>query len=119
MEATRDVTYRPIVDATRLLVFFATPHQGGNYASFGDIVAKVVRASTRNPSNDLLNNLKRDSDMSHDRFRQFRHQQDKYLVVSFSEGKSYHGLGIVRCSPPGPPQDPPFWSLTRSFVDCR
>lgn len=96
--ATLDVTYRSIVEATRLLVFFATPHQGGNYASVGDIVAKIVRTSMSKPRNDLLDALKENSDQATQRFEQARHLPEKCLVVSFFEGESYGKMGLVRQS---------------------
>ncbi|SPJ79161.1 uncharacterized protein FTOL_07552 [Fusarium torulosum] len=93
--ATLDVTYKSIVEATRLLVFFATPHQGGNYASLGDIVAKIVRTSMSKPRNDLLDALKEDSDQAAQRFEQARHLLERCLVVSFYEGDSYGKMGLI------------------------
>ncbi|ENH71185.1 Nephrocystin-3 [Fusarium oxysporum f. sp. cubense race 1] len=93
--ATLDVTYKSIVEATRLLVFFATPHQGGNYASLGDIVAKIVRTGMSKPRNDLLDALKENSDQAMQRFEQARHLPEKCLVVSFYEGDSYGKIGLI------------------------
>ncbi|KAG7402509.1 Protein SERAC1 [Fusarium oxysporum f. sp. rapae] len=95
VEATLDVTYRSIVEATRLLVFFATPHQGGNYASLGDIVAKIVRTGMSRPRNDLLVALKKNSDLATQRFEQARHLPERCLVVSFYEGESYGRMGLI------------------------
>ncbi|KAL6796932.1 hypothetical protein J3E68DRAFT_450006 [Trichoderma sp. SZMC 28012] len=58
VEGTLDPTYGSIVKSTRLLVFFATPHLGGNYSGIGDIAAKIVRTGLGTPSNDLLDGLK-------------------------------------------------------------
>ncbi|KAH7233835.1 uncharacterized protein BKA55DRAFT_598050 [Fusarium redolens] len=93
--ATLDVAYRSIVEATRLLVFFATPHQGGNYASLGDIVAKIVRTGMSKPRNDLLDALKENSDQATQRFEQARHLPEKCLVVSFYEGDPYGKIGLI------------------------
>ncbi|KNB17003.1 hypothetical protein FOXG_14990 [Fusarium oxysporum f. sp. lycopersici 4287] len=93
--ATLDVTYKSIVEATRLLVFFATPHQGGNYASLGDIVAKIVRTGVSKPKNDLLDALKENSDQATQRFEQARHLPERCLVVSFYEGDSYGKMGLI------------------------
>ncbi|CZR68348.1 uncharacterized protein PAC_18247 [Phialocephala subalpina] len=76
VEGTIDTVYKSIVEATRLLVFFATPHQGGSYATVGDIAATIVRAGLRRPSNDLINSLKQDSDEATRRFEQSRHLQE-------------------------------------------
>lgn len=86
------------MQAARLLVFFATPHEGGNGTSIGDIVAKIARAALRTPSNDLLDALKRSSSDATRRFEQARHLPEKCLVISFYEGESYGQMGIVRSS---------------------
>lgn len=104
--ATLDVTYKSIVEATRLLVFFATPHQGGNYASLGDIVAKIVRTGVSKPKNDLLDALKENSDQATQRFEQARHLPERCLVVSFYEGDSYGKMGLV-CQPNEPNKSHP------------
>lgn len=96
MAATLDVTYKSTVEAACLLVFFATPHQGGNHASLGDIVAKIVRTGTFKPRNDLLDALKANSDQAIQRFEQARHLFEKCLVVNFYEGDPYGKLGLVR-----------------------
>ncbi|KIN02921.1 hypothetical protein OIDMADRAFT_144079 [Oidiodendron maius Zn] len=95
VEATLDQTYKSVVEATCLLVFFATPHQGGNYSTVGDAAAGIVRACMRNPSNDLVKSLKSSSDEATRRFEQFRHLNEKFLVISFYEGESYGKLGII------------------------
>jgi hypothetical protein len=94
--ATLDITYKPIVEAACLLVFFATPHQGGNYASLGDIVAKIVRTGMSKPRNDLLDALKANSDQAMQRFEQARHLPERCLVLNFYEGDSYGKIGLVR-----------------------
>ncbi|RKK21427.1 hypothetical protein BFJ67_g17279 [Fusarium oxysporum f. sp. cepae] len=93
--ATLDATYKSIVEAACLLVFFATPHQGGNYASLGDIVAKIVRTGMSKPRNDLLDALKENSDQAMQRFEQARHLPERCLVVSFYEGDSYGKMGLI------------------------
>ncbi|XTI93984.1 P-loop containing nucleoside triphosphate hydrolase protein [Cenococcum geophilum] len=94
VEATLDPTHKSIVEATCLLVFFATPHQGGNYATVGDVAARIVRAGLRKPSNDLVKSLESSSNEATRRFEQFRHLNEKFLVISFYEGKSYGTLGL-------------------------
>ncbi|RYP60832.1 hypothetical protein DL770_009910 [Monosporascus sp. CRB-9-2] len=90
-----DPTYKPIVEATRLLVFFATPHRGGKYANIGDIAARIVRASLQKPSNKLLDALKKKSDSATKRFEQSRHLYERCLIVNFFEGQPYGKLGII------------------------
>lgn len=96
MAATLDVTYKSMVEAACLLVFFATPHQGGNYANLGNIVAKIVRTGMSKPKNDLLEALKANSDQAMQRFEQARHLPERCLVVNFYEGDPYGKIGLVR-----------------------
>jgi hypothetical protein len=95
VEGTLDPTYRSIVKSTRLLVFFATPHLGGNYSGIGDFAAKIVRTGLRTPSNDLLEGLKSGSRDVIRRFEQARHLPDNCLVISFYETENYGRLGLV------------------------
>ncbi|KAI6747682.1 hypothetical protein HG531_008224 [Fusarium graminearum] len=93
--ATLDVTYKSMVEAACLLVFFATPHQGGNYANLGNIVAKIVRTGISKPKNDLLEALKANSDQAMQRFEQARHLPERCLVVNFYEGDPYGKIGLI------------------------
>lgn len=95
VQATLNPKYRAIIESTCLLVFFATPHQGGNHASVGDIVAKIFSASFGKASNDLLEALKENSNDANRRFEQARHLPEKCLVISFFEGEPYGRFGIV------------------------
>ncbi|KAI0897443.1 TPR-like protein [Annulohypoxylon nitens] len=93
-EANIDVTCKAISEATKLLVFFATPHRGGNHVNIGEVVANIVRASTRKPNNGLLDALK-DSDTATMRFENSRHIYERCNVVNFVEGEPYRKLGII------------------------
>ncbi|KAK2605986.1 hypothetical protein QQS21_003612 [Conoideocrella luteorostrata] len=93
--ATLDTTYRFIVESTRLLIFFATPHQGGNFASIGDVIAKIARAGLAGLRNDLLDALKRDSAQATTRSEQSRSLYDGIQVVSFFEGGSFGKTGTI------------------------
>ncbi|KAL7948403.1 hypothetical protein V8C42DRAFT_314325 [Trichoderma barbatum] len=95
VEGTLDPAYRSIVRSTRLLVFFATPHLGGNYSGIGDIAAKIVRTGLGAPSNDLLDGLKSGSRDVIRRFEQARHLPDNCLVISFYETENYGRLGMI------------------------
>ena len=90
-----DPTYKSLVTATCHLVFFATPHQGGNYATAGHAVAELVRTSLRKPKNDLVDGLRRSSNAVTRRFEQSRHLSDKVVVTSFFEGEQFGKLGLV------------------------
>lgn len=95
VEGTLDPAYGSIVKSTRLLVFFATPHLGGNYSGIGDIAAKIVRTGLGTPSNDLLDGLKAGSRDVIRRFEQARHLPANCLVISFYETENYGRFGLV------------------------
>ncbi|KAI1089379.1 P-loop containing nucleoside triphosphate hydrolase protein [Rostrohypoxylon terebratum] len=95
VEANIDNTYKAIPEATKLMVFFATPHRGGNYANIGEVVAKIVRASTQTPNDGLFDALKKESDTATIRFEQSRHVFGRCNAVNFVEGESYGTLGII------------------------
>ncbi|PNP48570.1 hypothetical protein THARTR1_10309 [Trichoderma harzianum] len=95
VEGTLDPGYGSIVKATRLLVFFATPHLGGNYSGIGDIAAKIVRTGLGTPSNDLLDGLKAGSRDVIRRFEQARHLPANCLVISFYETENYGRFGLI------------------------
>ncbi len=59
------------------------------------MMAKLVRACVRNPSNDLIDALMENSNAAVRRFEQFRHFYERYQVVSFYEGLPYGKVGIV------------------------
>ncbi|KAI1207035.1 uncharacterized protein F4807DRAFT_469797 [Annulohypoxylon truncatum] len=95
VQAKLDDSYSSIFEATSLLIFFATPHQGGNGVEIGDIVANIVRISLGNIKNDLLTALKHNSPEAIKRFEQARHLPDKCNVINFYEGEQYGKLGII------------------------
>jgi hypothetical protein len=95
VEATINEKYKSVVDSACLLVFFATPHRGGNYTTPGDVAASIARKFTARLSNDLIEGLKETSDQATKRFRDFKYLNEKFLFVSFYEGKGYGLLGKV------------------------
>lgn len=98
VEANIDTQHRWVAEATCLLVFFATPHQGGNYAGVGSVAAKLVRTVLRKPTDDLLEALKKNSADAARRFVNARHLPRNCLVISFYERMSYKKLGVVSFS---------------------
>jgi hypothetical protein len=77
--------YGDIRQSTKGLVFFGTPHRGGNGAKLGNIVAKAITAITGAGSNDLLTYLDRDSPLAQNVHEDFSHQLPDYQCVSFFE----------------------------------
>ena len=97
MAGAIDPTCNEIVKSTRLLVFFATPHRGGNHASVGEIAANIAKLfSGTAPSNDLLRALRKNSNEATTRFEQSRNIFANCSAITFFETKSYHRAGLVR-----------------------
>lgn len=66
INAHNNPKYTPIKDATTGLVFFATPHHGGDWVlvSLGGIVAKIATAMGFQKGDDVLETLKSGSTFS-------------------------------------------------------
>ena len=92
-----DPNYKALYDSTRGFVFFATPHHGGgNKASLGDAVVKVVRALGY-ARNDITEALRNDSIISGPINQRFRHLIKQTRILSFIETQPIAHLGLV-CS---------------------
>ncbi|KAF8530880.1 hypothetical protein BDD12DRAFT_767720, partial [Trichophaea hybrida] len=77
--------YSSIRESTRGLVFFGTPHQGGNGVTLGKIAVNIVTTLGGKVSNDLLLYLEKDSVLTQNTNDDFRHQVEDYRFVSFFE----------------------------------
>lgn len=53
--------YESIHNATRGVVFFGTPHRGGNFATLGDRMAKICRVVSGDVRNNIMEALRTDS----------------------------------------------------------
>lgn len=93
--AKLDKSYEAIQLATYGIVFFATPHQGGNNAKFGDIAARIAKTCLRNEDNSFMEALKKDSLFGTEIVENFRHQLEDFYVLSFVETLPYRKMGLV------------------------
>ncbi|KAK6822560.1 ankyrin [Apiospora arundinis] len=93
VEAKLDDSYKKVFESTCLLVFFATPHQGGAYANVGELAVKLFKIGQL--SNDLLKALSKNANDATRRFEQARHLSDECLVISFYEGETLGLAGII------------------------
>ena len=73
--------------STKGLVFFATPHAGGNLAGLADVAANFTSAMTGSAKNSLLKTLKQNSLLNEISKDHFRPQLGDYKVLSFIESK--------------------------------
>ncbi|KAI1149277.1 hypothetical protein F4825DRAFT_464274 [Nemania diffusa] len=95
VHAKSDESYETIRTSTSGLVFFATPHRGGNGAAVGDIATKIARGVLLNPGNTFMEALKRNSIFAETLIDDFRQQLEDYPVLSFYETRPMGKLGIV------------------------
>ena len=70
------------------LAFFGTPHEGGDerLVALGATTARIASALHVQPSNDLIETLKKGSLFSDLLAEQWRHHLESYRLVSFWEG---------------------------------
>ena len=89
---------KPIYEATYGLVFFGTPHRGGNHANVGSSFASVVRAILGRPENSFMHALKRGTFYAEALDRDFREIQEDFFVLTFYETQPKSNFGMVRHS---------------------
>ena len=85
VEARTNPLYSCLKASTHGLVFFATPHRGGEGAGVAEAAANVCSAFTGQPKNKLLESLKSRSLINELSSDQFRHQLNDYEVLSLIE----------------------------------
>jgi triacylglycerol esterase/lipase EstA (alpha/beta hydrolase family) len=98
VEAKLDETYKSILDATYGIAFFGTPHRGSTFTKLGDVAAKVARTILHNPSNTFMESLRENSLFSETIVDDFRHQIERYQILSFYETQKTKNLGVVSIS---------------------
>ena len=69
------------------LAFFGTPHAGGKDAlvSLGTASIRIMRGVLRNPPNDIMEAVSTGSMYADVLLENWRHQSDRYKIVSFYE----------------------------------
>ncbi|KAI9681249.1 MAG: hypothetical protein M1817_002531 [Caeruleum heppii] len=87
--------YEPIGRATYGIAFFATPHQGGNFAGLGDIAATIARSFVRSPKNSFMEALQKDTLFGDELVQNFRHLLEDFRILSFRESLPFKKLGLI------------------------
>ena len=87
--------YASMRKATHGLVFFGTPHQGGKHAGLGEVAASIARGVLRNPGNDYLNALKKNSFFAAALREDFQQHQEDFNVLTFYETLPMPKVGMV------------------------
>lgn len=85
INAHNNENYGSIKDATKGLMFFATPHNGGDWklVSLGGMAAKIATSIGFQNGEDVLETLKTGSLFSEIMQEQWRHRLLEYNIVSF------------------------------------
>ncbi|ETS83166.1 hypothetical protein PFICI_05042 [Pestalotiopsis fici W106-1] len=95
INAKQAESYKSIVNSTYGIIFFGTPHQGGNNAKIGDVIAGSVRKLGRRPKNSFMSALKLDSWFAKSITDDFRQFLEDFQFLSFYETKPLGVLGMV------------------------
>ena len=98
VEANLNPRYRCLKASTHGLVFFATPHRGGERAAVAESAANICSAFTGEPKNKLLESLQSRALITELSSDQFRHQLNDYEVLSLIERRKM-SIKIARFVP--------------------
>ena len=98
IEAMLNPLYRCIKASTYGLVFFATPHSGGNKAGIAESAAKLCSALTGHTRNSLVQTLTKHSLLNEVSKDHFRFQLNDYEVLTYMETQQM-GIGRLRYLP--------------------
>jgi hypothetical protein len=77
--------YSVLRESTRALVFFGTPHRGGNNVSLGKVAANIVVSVSGAANNNIMDYLAKNSLLSQQANEDFGYQVHNYRVVTFFE----------------------------------
>jgi protein SERAC1 len=77
------------------IVFFGTPHQGGNGVLIGQVIESVVSSIGVTTKNNILEALKKEGQLSLEARESFRSIIEDFQYLSIVEGKPKPGFGIV------------------------
>jgi len=85
VQAQQSRTYERLLKSVYGLVFFATPHRGGNNTELGDIAARIARFVVRTESNSYLEALRSNTFFAEALRYDFRNRQEDFLILTFYE----------------------------------
>ncbi|KAE8132323.1 hypothetical protein BDV38DRAFT_261751 [Aspergillus pseudotamarii] len=95
VQARLCMSYGTIGESTIGIAFFGAPHQGSCLALIGDVFAKVVRATLRNPRNTFMNALKSDDLYAREISSNFQQLLENYRYLNFCETLPLKNFGLV------------------------
>ncbi|KAI0177521.1 hypothetical protein BJ166DRAFT_25120 [Pestalotiopsis sp. NC0098] len=95
ISAKHSSVYQSIVNSTYGIIFFGTPHKGGNNAKIGDVFAGIVRTLGGKPKNSFMSALKSDSWFANSITNDFRQFLEDFQFLSFYETRPLGLVGMV------------------------
>lgn len=99
VQAQQNRKYGRLLKSLYGLVFFATPHGGGNHAGLGDIVANIARAILHTSKNNYLEALRKNSFFAEALRDDFRNRLDDFQIVTFYETGKVKGVIVSGLAP--------------------
>lgn len=78
-------SYAPIYEATYGVVFFGTPHGGGNNAKVGSLAARIARRLAGRGDNNFMEALKKNSYYGEQNRDDFQHRAKDFSYLTFFE----------------------------------
>lgn len=101
VRAVHGTRYKEILESTKSIAFFGTPHRGGNGADVGSIIAAVGLLFSGSLKNNFMETLQKGSTNAEAIHELFKEQAMDYKIVSFFETLSYKtGLAQVVSTTP-------------------
>ena len=89
--------YQELFHSVRAVVFFATPHRGGEGAAEARVAAGALRRLTGNVRSSIMEALLPDSFYSFDIHQAFLNSLDRIRICTFYETKPVSGLNQLVC----------------------
>jgi hypothetical protein len=90
-----DLGMKDIKTSTFGIIFFGTPHRGGNGVGVGQVVERIVKTFTGGGTNSLLQSLKKGGRLSLDDQDSFRPYIEDFQYISVVEGRPMGRIGII------------------------
>ncbi|KAK3365350.1 Alpha/Beta hydrolase protein [Lasiosphaeria ovina] len=90
-----ETKWKGIVESTKGVVFFGTPHRGADAARWGHTIADIVSTATHRPPATFLKTLETNSAQLLQISEDFRPSVDRYAIASFYEQHAHPALGTV------------------------
>jgi hypothetical protein len=95
VKAQSNPAYTSIMESTHSVIFFGTPHQGSELASWGTILQNIGTVLSYQQRSPLLETLKANCPKLEDLRDDFRHQAIRYKIVSCFEQKATRPLNSL------------------------